>query len=361
MTDRINSITVTSAAIDEISIKGKKTVVLRGVIAPDSLKHLRCDDYQREALPMSSLTDIMAAIRAGETLPDIEIGMRGTRVSGRGDDYVLGDICYIIDGQQRVNAALNVLAQSPGTNVRIGAMIHTATTREWEIERFRILNSLRTKLSPNVLLRNAREKNPAIASLYGLCTNDKAFALYQKVAWGQTMKRGELISALMLLKVSGRLHSHKSAGRSVTVQNLSDQAARLGEVIGNGNVRSNIKEFFEIIDECWGVKLVQYREMAPHMRSTFLTVLAQVFSDHHDFWGDADEKKIAVDIDMRRKLKAFPLQDPSIAALTSAGGGAPALLYQLVTAHLNKGKRHRHLRARRPPPQIDDESEDIAA
>lgn len=359
MTEKLNSIRIVAGALDESELRGG-TIILRGVVDKDSLKHLQIDSYQREALPIASLSGLMNAVKIGDTLPDIEIGMRGKKVTGRGDDYFLVDPCFIIDGQQRVNAALNVLVHNPVANVRIGATIHLDTTRAWEMDRFRILNSLRNKVSPNILLRNAREKNPGIASLYGLSTNDKAFALYNKVSWSQTMKRGDMLSALLLLKVAGRLHSHKSAGRSTQLSELSRQIEQLGNAFGHGNVRTNVKTFFDIVDECWGLKLIQYREMAPHVRGTFLMTLASVFSSHLDFWQDDESKKLFVEVALKRKLQTFPLHDPTVSNLTSAGGKSSALLFQLLVEHLNRGKRTKHLTLRCAAPELDDELNDAA-
>lgn len=355
------SIRITNGALDESDLRGG-TVILRGVIDKDSLKHLRVDDYQREALPLSSISGLIAAVQQGDALPDIEIGMRGTRCTGRGDDYFLGDQCFIIDGQQRVNAALTAIARSPEIAVRLGAMIHFDTTRQWEMERFRILNSLQNKVSPNVLLKNMRETNPALASLYGLSTNDKAFVLYNRVSWGQSMKRSDLTSALTIAKITNRLHSHKSFGKSGQLREVVRQLEQIGAAVGNGNVRANVKTFFDIVDASFGIKLVQYREMAPYLRAAFLITLAQVFSDHFDFWQDDEAKKLFVDIDMRRKLALFPLTDPNIAGLITGGAKGGGLLYQLIVNHLNKGKRSRHLQARRPAPMVDnDEVEEAEA
>lgn len=359
MTDKVNPVRVIAGALDESDLRGG-TIVLRGVIHADSLKHLKIDDYQREALPLASLAKLITAVKQGDVLPDIEIGMRGKRCAGKSDSYTLNDECYIIDGQQRVNAALTVMAQNPGIDVRLGATVHFDTTRQWERERFRILNSLRIKVSPNVLLRNMREENAGLASLYGLSTNDKTFALHGKVSWGQTMKRGELISALLLSKVALRLHAHKSAGRSTQLSEIYRQMDQLGKAFGHGNVRTNVKMFFDIVDECFGVKLVQYREMAPHMRGTFLMTLATVFSNHLDFWQDDESKKLFVNVDLRRKLASFPLQDPSVATLTSAGGKAGALLYQLIINHLNKGKKHKHLTERCALAEVEEEVAEAA-
>src|SRR5882724_10561822 len=139
-----HSVKIINGALDTTPLR-PDTLILRGVIDPESLKHLLFDDYQREALPLSSLRKLTDAIKNGSALPDIEIGMRGSRVRNSTDNtYHLQDECFVIDGQQRVNACRNALLQGIGT-VHLGAAIHFDTTKEWERERFRILNSEQLK------------------------------------------------------------------------------------------------------------------------------------------------------------------------------------------------------------------------
>src|SRR5262245_5861040 len=100
------------AALDEVATERGQQIVLRGVIDPASLALLKVDEYQREPLPLSALTSLRQALRDGESLPDIELGMRGNDFDCRGtlDEFWLKGSCYIIDGQQRRNAALHILS-----------------------------------------------------------------------------------------------------------------------------------------------------------------------------------------------------------------------------------------------------------
>ena len=82
------SIKVCNAALDQ-SPSGD--IVLRGVIHPDSLSGLRVASYQREVLPITSLSRLIKAIKAGTTLPDIELGMRGQKYIERGGCFHLQD------------------------------------------------------------------------------------------------------------------------------------------------------------------------------------------------------------------------------------------------------------------------------
>src|SRR5215831_7176219 len=160
-------IKLSHAALDESELRGG-SIILRGVLDQSSLKYLRTDDYQREALPLTSLSKMIRAMQAGEVMPDIELGMRGQRFRTKDDVFWLLDLTFVVDGFQRINAALHVLSLNPGAMVHIGATVHFDTTKEWERERFRVLNTQRTPVSPNVLLRNKRDDSPAILTLYGL-------------------------------------------------------------------------------------------------------------------------------------------------------------------------------------------------
>lgn len=334
---------ILAGALDETP---NKEVILRGVVSLTTLSHLKVDDYQREALPLTGLTSILGALKAGENLPDIELGMRGEDWVMKDGVHTLKDPVYIIDGFQRVNAALHHLSQHQDADVRIGAAVHFGTTKEWERERFRILNTLRNKVSPNVILRNKREQSPAVQMLYALSTTDKVFVMHDRVSWSQRMTRGELISALTMAKVVGGLLSHKAPTRRVTIDELVPALDKAVEIFGIQNMRANVRGFFDLIDECWGIRRIQYREGAAYVKGTFLNVLARFLSDHLDFWRESDEKVLAVDASLRRKIAQFPVHDPQIANLASSGGKSREMLYMLLREHVNSGKRTRHLRTR---------------
>src|SRR5580698_10049833 len=101
----------TRATLDEIPSGGTSQIVLRGVLDPASLEELKVDEYQREPLPLSSLSRLWEALKNGESLPDIELGMRGNDfdVDKNDTEFWLKGAVYIIDGQQRRNAALHIL------------------------------------------------------------------------------------------------------------------------------------------------------------------------------------------------------------------------------------------------------------
>ncbi|MBP9822490.1 MAG: hypothetical protein KBC81_03570 [Candidatus Pacebacteria bacterium] len=332
-----------SAALDETK---DKELILRGVIKQDCLTHLMVDDYQREAMPLTALSSIIQALENGDALPDIELGMRGGRFKDKDGNFVLQDILYIIDGLQRVNAAIQILKTKPDVKIRLGATVHFNTTKEWERERFRVLNTLRSKVSPNVLLRNKREESSAVKMLFALSKGDRQFALYERIAWGQRMIKGDLIGALTFAKVTGVLHSHKAPTRRTSVNQLVPALDKALEVVGIQAMRKNVRGFFDLIDECWGIKRVQYREGAVYMRGTFLHVMARLISDHTDFWRGDGQEELFVEASLRRKIASFPIHDPAVTSLASSGGKSRDMLYMLMRDHINSGKRTKRLTSR---------------
>lgn len=347
-----NPIKIIAGALDEV--EGSTTgLILRGVVDPTSLHHLLKDDYQREAQPLTSQWRILDALQKGEPLPDIELGMRGQSFTSREDNYFLKDHVYIIDGLQRVTTAIHFLATNTGAAPRLGATVHFNTTKDWERKRFHILNTHRLKVSPNVLLRNMREQSAAVLALYGLSMNDKGFVLHNRVSWTQRMTKGELLSALTFAKVVGLLHSHKVAAKSGSVEDLPPALDKAVEVFGIQALRENVRTFFNLLDESWGIKSVQYKEGAVYMRGTFLGVLARLLSDHHDFWQGDEEKRLFVNVDLRRKIAQFPTHDPEVVRLAGSGGMARHILYNLLRDHVNSGKRTKRLTPRQTESTVD--------
>lgn len=360
----VNPVRILNGALDEVIIENVKHVILRGVVDPQALHHLLRDDYQREAQPLTSQWRILDALKKGEPLPDIELGMRGDSVTGREDNYILKDQVYIIDGLQRVTSAIHFLSTNPGSVVRLGAMVHFGTTKDWERKRFHILNTHRLKVSPNVLLRNMREESPAVLALFGLSTNDRSFVLHNRVSWTQRMTKGELLTALTFAKVVGLIHSHKVAGKSNSIEELVPALNKAVEVFGIQAIRENIRSFFGLVDECWGIKSVQYREGAIYMRGSFLYMFARLLVEHHDFWQGEEEKRLFVNADLKRKIAQFPIHDPEVVRLSGSSGLARVMLYTMLRDHINSGKRTKRLSPRQVEATIDvgeDEEERDAA
>ncbi len=347
-------VTVGRAALDELP---NGSIVLRGVLDPGSLQHLQIAAYQREVSPLSSLGEIVEAFRNGGRVPDIELGMRGQNYTEKDGLVLLKDPVFIVDGLQRVSAALHLLGIDGGNPPHLGAMVHFSTTEAWERDRFRILNTSRTKVSPNVLLRNLEDEFPAIADLINL-SSERTFVLGGRVSWGQRMQRDQLITALGFLKAVGQLHAHLGAGRGNQYYELARGVNTIRERIGRNRFRANIRRFFEIVDECWGIRRVVYKEGAAQLRTTFLMCLARLFSNHLDFWKGTEEFDFFVEAPLVRKIALFPVQDPEVSRLASTSGKAREILYSLLTDHVNSGKRSRRLKPREFVDPVEDGDDD---
>jgi hypothetical protein len=343
------TVKMTAAALDTLP---NGAVVLRGAIDPAAFQALLVDDYQRDVLPLASLAGLIKAFEAGTSVPDIELGMRGERFNERTPGVVhLYDDVYIVDGQQRVTAASFVLQK--GGKPHLGAAVHFHTTKEWERARFEILNAHRLKLSSNILLRNLQHDYPVIAMLYRL-TQDSKFVLKGRVTWSQRASRQELISAMTFAKAIGRVHSHLGPTRYTRYDDLATGLQTVMKSIGQNVMRDNVKTFFDLIDECWGVKRIAYKEGAVYMRSTFLLALAEVLSGHLDFWRD---NRLFVESSLTKKIAGFPVMDPQVTSLASSSGKSLQYLVMLLLNHINSGKRSRRLRPRGtftlPPEEIE--------
>lgn len=340
MADR-ESVKVINAALDETP---QGEIVLRGVIDPDSLGFLQVDDYQREILSKEKIRKLKKALMRSR-VPDIDLGMRGQRCREVSGSFYLQDPVYIVDGLQRVSAAQEMLLdESCEVIPHLGAVIHFGTNEEWERERFEDLNVGQTGLSGNVTLRNKRVTVPAMDALYKL-SGSEAFVLTDKICWQQQMRRGnDLLTATTLVKVVGRLHGHAGPGSGSNVIELANGLQKIMDNVGRATFIQNIRLFFDVVDQAWGIRRVAYRQGAPFLKATFLITLAKVLSDHVNFW---DGDKLVVDKSVVNKLAQFPVDDPELMRLASSSGMAADTLYWHFVKHINSGRRTRRLQLRR--------------
>lgn len=336
MSETKSNIKVVKAALDD---GPNGSIILRGVIEPESLHLLRVASYQREILPGAKISQLAKAFEQG-SVPDIELGMRGDTACEGEDGWILKDPVFIIDGLQRVSAA-KFFMEKEGIP-HLGVVIHFDTTEKSERERFRILNVDRTKLSVNVLLRNMEEESP-VMRMYLQLSQSRSFVLGRRICWQQRMKREELITGNTFVKAAGRLHSHLGATRSNKYSDLIRGSDKVMERIGKNVMRDNIKSFFEVIDEAWGIKSVVYKEGAIYLRQSFLETLARVMSQHTNFWRD---DRLVVEKSLVRKLAQFAIDDPHVVNLASSGGKSRDMLYMMMVEHINHGKRTKRLQPR---------------
>lgn len=336
---------VINGALDEDPTSASG-MVLNGRIDPNTLRFLKVDsEYQR---PLGNRADIFEALKAGVIVPNVDIGVRGQDFECDGADFIVKSPAFIIDGWQRTGTALQLLEQDPNFPLRIFGTFHFGTDALWERHRFTELNKNVKKVSPNLHLRNMRDQNRAVLTLFGLSNNTKDFALYHRVSWSQSMRRGELISALVLAKTVLQLHGHHTSLTAGSTDAVASGIEVAASKIGLDTFRKNTFTFFEVVDECWGIRSIEYRAASPQMKSMFLTQLARVFSHHLDFW-TTGERVFFVPSSLRQKLAKFPINDPHVRSLAGSGGSAGYILYDLIVQHINSGKRTGHLRPRYAP------------
>ena len=339
------SLKLTSAALDVFTdAGGVERFVLRGVLGLEGLDVLRTDKYQREVLSRSKINALARALESS-SVPDIEIGMRGEKhrvhsANQPDEAWYMQDDLFIIDGLQRVTAAKQLRLQKPDLKFRRGAAIHFNTNFDWERARFRNLNLERAKISTNLVLRNLETDQPAIEMFIKLC-KDQGFVLVDRVQWNQRQARSELISALTLCKVTGILHSRFGPGRGNQCEELAASLTKTMGVVGRTTMRDNVKTFFELIDECYGVRRITFADGATFLKTTFLVTLADVLTHHKDFWRGS---RLFVEKDLRVKLSKFPIMsDPQVIQLASSGGASGQILFQILVNHINSGKRSKRL------------------
>jgi hypothetical protein len=321
--------------------QGNETLILRGVIDPQTLDGILCDSYQREVLSNGKIEGLKKAL-VTSSVPDIELGMRGERVrhvDKEKGEYILLDPVFVIDGFQRTSAARSLLRDDPKAQPRIGATVHFDTNFEWEKARFRILNQDRTKVSVNILLRNAQTDYKSVDMLGKLC-QDSAFALHERVQWQQNKLRTEVISALTLCRVAAILHSKFGSSSSRDYVEIMQSLDKAMEVVGRTTMRDNVIDFYEIIDECFGLRKIVFTHGASQIKDIFLAAFAELLGSYDDFWKG---KRLSVDRRLRLKIAKFPIGDPEVARLASSGGKAGDILYQLLLDHINSGKRKKRL------------------
>lgn len=335
-------IRIVNGALDE-SDMSSVGIILNGRIDQSTLRFLQVDStYQR---PLAERKDIFEALKNGKIVPNIEVGVRGQDFEADGDDYIIRSPAYIIDGWQRAGNAMRLLELIPHHPLRIFATLHFGTDEVWERHRFTELNKNIKRISPNLHLRNMRDTNEAVLTLYGLSNSDRNFPLFKRVSWSQAMARGELMSALLLAKTAMRLHGHRISNSTGSVENIAASLARIPVTVTLPTFRRNVSTFFHLINECWPISAIQYRATAPQIKSAFLNELARMFSVHACFW-EHNDNTLVVSSDDRRKLAKFPIGDPRVALLAGSGGSAAQMLYRLLVDHMNSGRRNNRLRSR---------------
>ncbi len=314
-------------------------IVLRGVLDPASLWDIAIPAYQRETVRESTIEDLSTAYRgkAGRP-PDVELAVRGTLyeiTEVDGTFTITGDV-FVVDGLQRLSGAR--VAANRNEAPRVGATIYFGTTEVWERERFDVLNMSRSRLSPNLLLRNRATQCSWLGRLHALCL-DPSFSLYEMVSWAQYMRRDQVMTALTFLKTVMRLHGGFGAGRYASVEELWRVLPFMMADVGQEAMVANIRTFFDLLDSAWGVREVLFKNRATHLKMGFLFALADLFARYPSFWSGPH---LRIERDVAQKIGKFPLNEPSVRAMACSGTNLLFLTRNIVD-HINSGKRTRRL------------------
>jgi hypothetical protein len=315
--------------------------ILRGVLDPATLHRLRVDYYQRERLQDKKILAIAEALTHNRAVPDVQLGMRGGNIDERDGAFYLLDPVYIIDGLQRVSAAVTVVGA--GGSPRLGALVHFNTNAQLEHDRFDTLNMTQTRLSPNIMVRNERGRNAAVNLLFQL-SQDSSFVLYNRVSWAQIMQRHCLVTGLSFVRVAAILHSSVTPGIGLLDtrhRQLTDALLACLTNFPRKRFRDNVISFWSTINECFKINDIHFVDRAPAIKGNFLFAIARVFAEHTAFWSDG---QFFVEKDLRSKIASFPMSDPTITMLCAASGGsARAALYGHIVDFINSGKRTKRL------------------
>ncbi len=325
-----------------IGDESKDWLVFRGVISPETLTNIVVPEYQRDVLIGKNQRLLIQALRKG-VIPDIVLGMRGEKYETDNVDghpvYQLASRIYVIDGLQRLSAAKRCMEIDPCFRPRLGAMVYVDTDEAWECKMFEDLNQNRVRVSPNVLIYNARTYNPFIDTVYNLFETGN-FIFKGMVHWSQIMKRGQLITALNIFRVTGIIHSKFGTGGKTSgirdIVSPESTMARLMETVGRNIVRENLTTFFNLIHQSYNIETVSFSGKCPFVKGTFLCALAGLLAEHDCFW---DGKRLVIDKQTRRKIQTFPVMDPNVALLAGGNHTAESLLRGMLLEHINSGRR----------------------
>lgn len=326
--------------LKETTLRGKEDITIAGVIQADTLANIGFDSYQRDLGTMKQREKLYAALKDGKPLPPVELGMRGARTRDHKDGSIhLNDPVYAIDGRQRIGTMIEWLQNHPkDTHLYLPATVYLNTERKWEQERFIEVNLGQRRVSPNKILAELREKgNPGILTLYGLSNNERNFPMCGRVSWEQNMKRADLISARSFLMVAGHLHSHLVHSRGYSIRPMVTAMDQISKTFGVQNLRENMRTFFNVVEDAWGVRDVPYRQGMKQLHNGFLMSLARLFSDHHDFWTD-NNKVLEVTAADRKRLRGFVL-DNNVVRLVEGGTQSRLQLRNLMVSVMNRHRK----------------------
>jgi hypothetical protein len=343
-------------------------VIIRGHIAREAISLLQTGTYQRSANFSPAKTKrLVKAIMAGKIrrFPDIILGMRGHHWDSIQKGIALRDAVYIIDGVQRTFAWKLATDEEPDKGYVLGVKVYINTNQEIETAMFRELNTGHTAMAPSVILRNEKEHSRVAAMLYGL-SHQAGFVLKDRVCWDQAMNKstnGDIIKGAQLLHLIRALHGHKLQGNETSrggggVLDILDSTDNQIDNIGLMKARQNMATFFDAVDEAWGIKNITTVKSLPHMHWGWLNTFARIFSDHLEFWKDADSTVLHISSSVVHNLKTkIDPSDASLMVLSRGNREAREVLYEMMVKRINRQGLTDRYQVRKEKQQAEDDDQ----
>ena len=343
------SIKFVNAVLSTLEREGQTTTVLQGSLDRTSVGDLLYDKYQRLVVPGPKQKELIMSVRAG-TVPPITLGVRGSalRDGGNGTFYVPESV-FTIDGRQRNASFMKLEELEPGASPLLRVLVYFNTTYTWERRLFLQLNLNGLRLAANVVARDLADDYLIIEDLLHLTRSNMVFPLWERVCWEQRFRKGELINARTFLQTCGLVHANFGPTRSSDTEAIVAGNQAVAEAIGSKQFLANVEAFWNLVEGCWGVKNIEYRQSATQLKGGFLSVLARLLQSCPEFWVSPTKKaeaaglrsQLVIGKNRRDRLRTFPLQDPTVVAM--AGGNVGKMgntpFYVMLLDHMNHGLR----------------------
>lgn len=332
-------------SIEKVSVDGVERIKVVGIIDPKSLSYLKCDNdeqdphsYQRVVLDKSKRReDIRRGFQQG-SLPEVTLSMRGLSIVTYNDSVMLEDDVFIVDGQQRISVALEMLQEDPLVAIEVRAVVYLNSDRGFERKLFEDLNTKQTRVGQGLLIKNARVDSPLIDTIVRM-TNAPEFTLRGRVSWATgSSRREDLLLGVNVLGATLLLHRHLGvqvmAGDHEQVMQIVKGAA---EHIEPERMVANTLIFFEAYIKAFQIQDVKYRDRVSFLRPTFLKALATFFDRHENFWNG---RRLVIGQSTIERLGRFSWKDHSVDELSKTSGkSAVRDLVRLMVQHFEETKR----------------------
>lgn len=317
---------------------------IHGTLDLSTITELRIGTYQRELL-LKRMNGYAKDYKDGAVVDELTLGMRGDRYEVNGDGSVTCyDPVFVIDGQQRAGGGIAAMIADETCEPFLTARIFIGTDSAWEQNQFKIRNRKREPVSANVHIRNLREEGNRFALLLYDLSFDPAFALCNRVTWNNGAKRGEVISAIGVLKVCSELFSRFAVGLINTKHEvMADKLNAVALKLGFDVTRNIIIDYWDVIDRTRGIRNIGFDGPYTQAKQPFNRGVAQCFAQHREFWKGNVLKVPRI---YRERIININFDDPVIAPLIHGAIAGPNIfaLAEWLRRWFNRGRpRANHL------------------